>query len=452
MATEVILPRVDMDMTEGRIAKWHLGEGDQVAEGQPLFEIETDKAAMEVEAPASGVLRGVAAQPGDTVPIGTPVAWVCAPDEDFTPPGAGSAAAGPPGEPEAATSPADSATAPADAATATDAAAPQAPTPTSAPTSARGDTPRATPLARRYARLHDIDLRQVDGQGPRGRVQRADIERVLARGGVEEPAAAPASSGVAARDAITLRTLREGSGDPLVLLHGFGADATAWRAFLGHLGVRNPLLALDLPGHGRGAGVTVADFDELVAGIESILTGVGIQRLHLCGHSLGGAVAAALAGRDGLDLRSLSLLAPAGLGPEIDGPFIEGFCRATQATTLRAWMTRLVHDPAALPDAMVRAAVEAHGDAAIRDGHARLARTLFPQGTQVFSVRAYLARYAGPCRVIWGRDDQILPVRQAEALPGRVALHRFAGTGHLPQVEAPAAVAALLDQSVRSAG
>ena len=58
MPVEVILPKVDMDMATGKIAKWHVKEGDAVKKGALLFEIETDKAAMEVEAPASGVIRG----------------------------------------------------------------------------------------------------------------------------------------------------------------------------------------------------------------------------------------------------------------------------------------------------------------------------------------------------------------------------------------------------------
>ena len=83
MATEVILPRVDMDMETGKFASWLVAEGASVKKGQALFEIETDKAAMEVDAPADGVLRGVTAVSGDVLPVGTVVGWIVAPGEVF---------------------------------------------------------------------------------------------------------------------------------------------------------------------------------------------------------------------------------------------------------------------------------------------------------------------------------------------------------------------------------
>src|ERR1700741_4238640 len=76
MPTEVILPRVDMDMTEGRISRWYVDEGASVAKGQPIFEIETEKAAMEVEAPASGVIRDLNLALDVPLPVGSIIAWI----------------------------------------------------------------------------------------------------------------------------------------------------------------------------------------------------------------------------------------------------------------------------------------------------------------------------------------------------------------------------------------
>jgi len=99
MATEVILPRVDMDMETGKFANWLVKEGESVKKGQPLFEIDTDKAAMEVEAPASGVLKGICAAPGDVLPVGATVAWIAASDEAIpTVAAKGAAAAATPSE------------------------------------------------------------------------------------------------------------------------------------------------------------------------------------------------------------------------------------------------------------------------------------------------------------------------------------------------------------------
>ena len=71
MPVEVILPKVDMDMTHGTLAVWHVADGDMVQRGAALFDIETDKAAMEVDAPATGRLHHITAKVGDKVPVGS---------------------------------------------------------------------------------------------------------------------------------------------------------------------------------------------------------------------------------------------------------------------------------------------------------------------------------------------------------------------------------------------
>ena len=76
MAVEIVMPRVDMDMSSGRMGRWHAAEGARVVKGATLFEIETDKAAMEVDAPASGVLKFVAASEGDVLPVGACIGWI----------------------------------------------------------------------------------------------------------------------------------------------------------------------------------------------------------------------------------------------------------------------------------------------------------------------------------------------------------------------------------------
>src|SRR6202012_1537183 len=86
MAVEIVMPRVDMDMTSGRMGRWHAPEGAHVEKGATLFEIETDKAAMEVDSPASGVLKFIAASEGDMLPVGACIGWIVAEDESFVPP------------------------------------------------------------------------------------------------------------------------------------------------------------------------------------------------------------------------------------------------------------------------------------------------------------------------------------------------------------------------------
>jgi pyruvate dehydrogenase E2 component (dihydrolipoamide acetyltransferase) len=154
MAVEVILPRVDMDMATGKISKWHHKDGDKVAKGAALFEIETDKAAMEIDAPADGILRNIVVTEGGSAAVGSAVAWIYAEGEAVTAPA--------PAVPVAAAPAAAAATSTAPAATAI------------AP-ALNGETPRATPLARRLARQAGLAIAAISGTGPRGRITAADV-------------------------------------------------------------------------------------------------------------------------------------------------------------------------------------------------------------------------------------------------------------------------------------
>jgi pyruvate dehydrogenase E2 component (dihydrolipoamide acetyltransferase) len=167
MPQEVILPRVDMDMAEGKIAKWLVEEGKNVTAGQPLFEIETDKAAMEIEAPATGILRHILAKPGESRPVGLPVAYIFAEGEADV-------------RPASAVLPSLTATEPG--------AKIEITLPPLTQESANGV--RATPLARRLARERGIKLDALAGSGPRGRIVAADVpEKVQALAAESKPAA-----------------------------------------------------------------------------------------------------------------------------------------------------------------------------------------------------------------------------------------------------------------------
>ena len=444
MPSEVILPRVDMDMSSGKISKWLVDDGAPVKKGQPLFEIETDKAAMEIEAEASGTIRTLARAGADDVAVGSVVAWIYRDGE-----GEGdrpSAAPAPESKPAAESVPAPQACLP----VADDAI----------------DRVRATPLARRLARERGRDLSGLAGTGPRGRVQASDVPAPAAAAhpfsvaaveparavlrdvppSVSTPPAAIAPQPAPARQGTTagLTRLREGSGTPIVLLHGFGSELDGWRPFLqGYEGGR-PVLALDLPGHGARPLGEAAGFDAMVDAVEEALAASGIGAFHLVAHSLGGAVAVAAAARGALDIRSLLLLAPAGLGPEINGAFVQGYLAASSEDSLGPWLRELVAEAGTITPAFVRATLK--GREAVLPAQRRLAAALFPDGTQAFTVRADLARLACPVRVVFGTADRIVPARHAEVLPGMVALHRLPGVGHLPQVEAREAVQAILAQ------
>ncbi|CDX31562.1 Dihydrolipoyllysine-residue acetyltransferase component of pyruvate dehydrogenase complex [Mesorhizobium plurifarium] len=185
MPTEVILPKVDMDMATGQISRWFAEEGAHVKKGDVLFEIETDKAAMEIDAPASGTLRNVTGKERVDIPVGEPVAWIYADDEVYE--AKQGEAPISPLVGEMSTKPTEGGAVPLP----THSVAPPSGLPAISPTggeiSQSQGPARATPLARRLAREANLDLSAIAGSGPRGRVVRADVEAAVAAKGAATP-------------------------------------------------------------------------------------------------------------------------------------------------------------------------------------------------------------------------------------------------------------------------
>jgi pyruvate dehydrogenase E2 component (dihydrolipoamide acetyltransferase) len=170
MATEVLMPKMGYDMEEGTLLRWRKSEGDAVARGDILAEIETGKVSIEIEAFDEGVLRAIVVKEGETVPVGAPIAVIGSADEPITLPAAPTAASAP--APQAAP-PAAKPSAPAQAIA--PAAKPSAPEPAAIPVPADGRT-RASPLARRLAAEAGLDLASLgSGSGPGGRIVRDDV-------------------------------------------------------------------------------------------------------------------------------------------------------------------------------------------------------------------------------------------------------------------------------------
>ena len=168
MPIEVILPKVDMDMATGKIARWHVKEGDAVRKGALLFEIETDKAAMEIDAPGDGIIRNITADEGAVVPVGQTVALIYQDGE--------TALATIATQPLPPVKPITPAPRPdADQSAVIPAA------------SASGRFP-ATPLARRLAKQGGITLENIAGSGPRGRIAAIDVQGALAKPAVPQHA------------------------------------------------------------------------------------------------------------------------------------------------------------------------------------------------------------------------------------------------------------------------
>jgi pyruvate dehydrogenase E2 component (dihydrolipoamide acetyltransferase) len=201
---DVVMPRLSDSMEEGTILKWLKAEGDEVARGDELVEIETDKATMTYEADAPGTLS-IVAQEGETLPIGQVIARIGAGGETTASEGAPAEATQ---QAEASGNGAPSEASPATATAAT--AEPPAPTPAPEPEPAAAAAPasegnggraKASPVARRIAREQGIDLSRLQGSGPGGRIVKADVE-AAASGTTPAPQAVPAEAPAAEPQAV----------------------------------------------------------------------------------------------------------------------------------------------------------------------------------------------------------------------------------------------------------
>jgi pyruvate dehydrogenase E2 component (dihydrolipoamide acetyltransferase) len=280
--------------------------------------------------------------------------------------------------------------------------------------------------------------------------------------GFAAPAAAEAGAGPEAletRDIDAggrrLRVLEQGAGAEIraLLIHGFGGDLNGWMFVQPALAADRRVIALDLPGHGGSTKeVGTGDAESLADAVIAAEAALGITRCHLVGHSLGGAVAALVALRRPEAAASLSLLAPAGLGPEIDAAFIDAFLAATRRREAAAALGLLVHDPALVSRFMIEEVLRYKRLDGVGAALAAIARAWFPDGRQAVDLTARIEALGVPVQIVWGRADRIVPAGHAEALAGRFPVHILDDTGHLPHLERPAEVARLLRAFLSEAG
>jgi pyruvate dehydrogenase E2 component (dihydrolipoamide acetyltransferase) len=272
-----------------------------------------------------------------------------------------------------------------------------------------------------------------------------EIEAFVAAFVAPEPTAADkvAEAGTALRDidagGFRLRILDLGGGEatPAGFIHGFGADLNTWMFNQPALAETRRVVALDLPGHGGsskalGQAIEAADFASVLAGAFAALN---IDRLHLVGHSLGGAVVAAFAAARPERVASLTLIAPAGLGAEINGDFIGGFVRAQRRREMQDVLALLVHDPALVSRQMVEDVLRYKRLDGVQAALEAISAAGFPNGRQIGANPQAVAMFETATQIIWGREDRIIPVAHAEALADRLPVQIIDGAGHLPHME-----------------
>jgi pimeloyl-ACP methyl ester carboxylesterase len=257
----------------------------------------------------------------------------------------------------------------------------------------------------------------------------------------------PEPARIAVRDT-PVDLLRDGSGPPLLYLHGAGAGGR-WLAFQARLAERFDVLAPSHPGHG---GAPAAEWIEHISDLAfhylDLLDTLGLECVHLVGASLGGWIAAEMATMASPRLTSMTLIDPVGI--KVEGwiyPFLFGM-------ELPELVATVFHDPMA---ALALAPADTSLDtlALLYRQNTALARVAWNPYLYDPLLRRRLARITAPTLLCWGAHDRLAPLVCAEAwrkeIPGAV-LRLFDGSGHVPHLEEPEAVAAAVIEFCATAG
>ena len=287
-----------------------------------------------------------------------------------------------------------------------------------------------------------------------GDASEAEIDAVIDSfnaGFVANTAEAEASGPSAQKVEIGGRLLRyldlgEG-GTPLVLVHGFGGDLNNWLFNQPALAAERRVIALDLPGHGEsGKHLHSGDAKELSQAVLDLLDHLKLERVHLAGHSMGGLVSLTVADQAPARVASLTLIASAGLGADINGDYLQGFAEANNRNALKPQLTQLFSDPALVTRQMLEDMLKFKRLEGVDQALRQLNTALFDGGQQKVDVRHVVGRQ--PSLVIWGSDDAIIPVRHVQGLEAQVEV--LPGQGHMVQLEAAEQVNQLMATFLKS--
>jgi len=242
-------------------------------------------------------------------------------------------------------------------------------------------------------------------------------------------------------------------GDVVLLVHGYGGDRNSWLFLQEPLAARYRVYALDLPGHGTSAkDVGDGTLDVLAGAVAGVLDAVGAGRAHLVGHSMGGAVALAVAARDPGRVASLTLIAPAGFGPEINAGYLRGFADAQTRRELKPVVGLLFADENLVTRQLVDDLLAYKRLDGVDEALHALIGALLDGDAQAGDSAALIAALGGavPVTVVWGREDRVIPAAQADAVAG-AERRLIDGAGHMPHMERPAEVQAAIEETIARA-
>ncbi len=357
------MPKWGMAMTEGKVVAWLKEPGSEVAVGEEIFEVETEKIVNVIESPCSGTLLRQTARLDETCPVGGLIGVL-----------------GPAG-------------------------------------------------------ITDEQIDEFIGSFQQHFQANAEKQE-------QASSAEPAELSINEK---TIRYLRLGEGDiPVLLIHGMGSDLNSWLFNHSVLAAEHEVIAMDLPAHGGSSKpLQSGSLQELSGVVRGLLDGLGINRVHLVGHSLGGAVAARVALQEPARIVSLTMISSLGPGTAVSRSFLEAFLAAKRRKELKIVMGQLVASSELITRELIESILRVKRIEGVQESWEKIihAGILNPDDGQGELI---LGELEVPVQVIYGAEDQIAAAPAAGSVPEGVVLHVLEGAGHIPHMESAARVNALL--------
>lgn len=252
-------------------------------------------------------------------------------------------------------------------------------------------------------------------------------------------------------DGLRIRYAKRGAeaGTPVLFIHGFGGDLDNWLFNIDAIGEKLPVVALDLPGHGQSTvklpGASIKALADFVA---HFMAAIDLPQAHVVGHSMGGAVASQLALAHPDRVASLSLIASAGFGPEINAGYTAGFAAAGSRRDLKPVLEQLFADSSLVSRQMIDDVLKYKRLDGVDALLVELNAGLFEGGRQAEQPGLQLGSTGKPVLMVWGREDRIVPASHAANAPKGATVEVFDKAGHMVQMERASDVNALIKRHV----
>ena len=249
-------------------------------------------------------------------------------------------------------------------------------------------------------------------------------------------------------DSGRIQYLKQGEEEAsVILLHGFGGDLNNWLFNHSVLSENHSVYAFDLLGHG-GSSKEVGDGSifTLTNSILQAVSRIGIENSNWVGHSLGGAIAMNAAKISPETVKSLTLIASAGLGAEINSAYLKGFSESQSRRELKPHVELLFNDPSLVTRQLLEDLLKFKRIDGVQESLLKIRNDFIQDDLQVNQWRDVLENESLKTLAIWGDNDQILPSNHISELPTHVQVQILEGYGHMVQMEAAMEVNRLILQ------